>query len=139
MGLGRTIISEDVFVELAKTAMQKVDNVVAGNTAKDPLGQLVKSVAERFNPHIQVKKNDKDKEKQIDVIEADAEAMAHTVSFELKLTLVYGVRIPDVVANVRKQITEEVEKISGYKVDKIDVLVNELIKPEKLQPQTAEH
>ena len=35
MGLGRMIISEEVFVELAKTAMNKVENVVTDSQSKD--------------------------------------------------------------------------------------------------------
>ena len=64
MGLGRMIISEEVFVELAKTAMNKVENVVTDSQSKDTLGQIVKSVAQRLSPHIHVKKNDREKERK---------------------------------------------------------------------------
>ena len=135
MGLGRMIISEEVFVELAKTAMNKVENVVTDSQSKDTLGQIVKSVAQRLSPHIHVKKNDREKDKP----EADIEAgFVATVAFELKLTVVYGVSIPEVVNVVRQKVKEEVETISGYKVDRIDVIVEKLVKPEKLMLATEE-
>ena len=103
MGLGRMIISEEVFVELAKTAMNKVENVVTDSQSKDTLGQIVKSVAQRLSPHIHVKKNDREKDKP----EADVEAgFVATVAFELKLTIVYGVSIPEVVNVVRQKVKE---------------------------------
>ena len=58
--------------------------------------------------------------------------MTPVVSLELKLTLVYGVRIPDVVAQVREKVTEEIESVTGYKVERIDISVEKLVKPEKL-------
>ena len=136
MGLGRMIISEEVFVELAKTAMNKVENVVTDSQqSKDTLGQIVKSVTQRLSPHIHVKKNDREKEKA--EVDNDAGFVA-TVAFELKLTIVYGVSIPEVVNIVRQKVKAEVETISGYKVDRIDVIVEKLIKPERLLMITEE-
>lgn len=133
MGLGKMTISDEVFVELAKTAMQKVDNVVTDSQTKDTFGKVVKNALQKFIPDIHVKTNDKNKEK----VEVE-EQVIPVVSLELKLTLVYGVRIPDVVAQVREQVKNEIESVTGYKVEKIDISVDKLIKPEKLLTAISE-
>ena len=128
MGLGKMTISDEVFVELAKTAMQKVENVVTDNQTKDTFGKVVKNALQKFIPDIHVETNDKNSKDKPEV----EEQMVPVVSLELKLTLVYGVRIPDVVAQVRETVKEEIESITGYKVEKIDISVEKLVKPEKL-------
>lgn len=127
MGLGKMTISDEVFVELARTAMQKVDNVVTDNQTKDTFGKVVKNALQKFIPDIHVKTNDKNKEK----VEVDEQTVP-VVALELKLTLVYGVRIPDVVSQVREQVKDEIETVTGYKVERIDISVEKLVKPEKL-------
>lgn len=127
MGLGKMTISDEVFVELARTAMQKVDNVVTDNQTKDTFGKVVKNALQKFIPDIHVKTNDKNKEK----VEVDEQTFP-VVALELKLTLVYGVRIPDVVSQVREQVKDEIETVTGYKVERIDISVEKLVKPEKL-------
>lgn len=127
MGLGKMTISDEVFVELARTAMQKVDNVVTDNQTKDTFGKVVKNALQKFIPDIHVKTNDKNKEK----VEVDEQTVP-VVALELKLTLVYGVRIPDVVSQVREQVKDEIETVTGYKVERIDISVEKLVKPAKL-------
>lgn len=128
MGLGKMTISDEVFIELARTAMQKVENVVSDSQTKDTFGKVVKNALQKFIPDIHVKTNDKSGKEKADV----EDQVIPVVSLELKLTLVYGVRIPDVVAQVREKVTEEIEGITGYKVERIDISVEKLVKPEKL-------
>ncbi|MCM8769007.1 MAG: Asp23/Gls24 family envelope stress response protein [Candidatus Omnitrophica bacterium] len=45
------------------------------------------------------------------------------VSFTLSIVVDYGVNIPEVTFQVQKKIREEVEKMSGLKVSRVDVLV----------------
>lgn len=128
MGFGKTIVHEEVFVELAKTAISRVENVVSDKTEKATLISIVKSVTERFAPQVQVRKTEK-------IITQDdndnQEQEVNSVEFDLKLAIVYGANIPTVVANAREAIRAEVENISGYKVLKVDVTVDKLVKPEK--------
>lgn len=128
MGLGKMTISDEVFIELARTAMQKVENVVSDSQTKDTFGKVVKNALQKFIPDIHVKTNDKSGKEKADV----EDQVTPVVSLELKLTLVYGVRIPDVVAQVREKVTEEIESVTGYKVERIDISVEKLVKPEKL-------
>ncbi len=54
------------------------------------------------------------------------------VSFELGLIVDYGTNIPETTWKVQKSIKEEVEKVSGLKVVKIDVFVEGVNYPDKL-------
>ena len=57
---GKTTINEEVFVELAKTAMTKVVGVFPETDARSSLASFAKLLAERFIPQIIVKKTDAD-------------------------------------------------------------------------------
>lgn len=46
------------------------------------------------------------------------------VSFELGLLVEYGVNIPEVTYEVQKFIKEEVEKMAGIKVNRIDITIH---------------
>ena len=111
--IDRTQITDDVFLEIARSAMQNV-NEVARQEKKSALAGLTQLFSERIAPQIVVKR-------------LEAEDLTLTVAFEIKLTLIYGVRIPDVVEKVRCAIKREVEELTGYKVDRIDILVEKLV------------
>ena len=110
----RTQVTDDVFLEIARSAMQAV-NEVARQEKKGALAELTQLFSERIAPQIVVKR---------------AEAEVAAVTFEIKLTLIYGVRIPEVVGKVRSAVKTEVESLTGYTVQRIDILVEKLIRPE---------
>ena len=90
---GKTIISEEVFADLAKTAMSKVENVAAASEDVSTLAAVVKKVADRVIPQVIVKKTD--------AIAGDDENLQATVgrvSFEIKITVIYGANIPETTA-----------------------------------------
>ncbi len=122
MVAGRTIISEEVFVELVKIATAKVENVVTGAGQKNVLAAIAKSVAEKVAPQIHVKKSETPAEG------AEETAAPAAVSFDIKLNIIYGHNIPETVGKVREAVKEEVERITGYQVEKIDILVEKLVK-----------
>ncbi|MDD4085108.1 MAG: Asp23/Gls24 family envelope stress response protein [Acidaminococcaceae bacterium] len=129
---GKTIISEEVFADLAKTAMSKVENVAAATEEGGSLAAVVKKVADRVIPQVVVKKTD--------AVAAEDEAHQSTVghvSFEIKVTVLYGANIPETTAKLRSVLVEEVEKITGFQVDKIDVIVEKLIKTEAAAEKEA--
>ena len=122
---GKTIISEEVFADLAKTAMSKVENVAAASEDVSTLAAVVKKVAERVIPQVIVKKTD--------AIAGDDENLQATVgrvSFEIKITVIYGANIPETTTKLRQVLLDEVERITGYQVDKVDVIVEKLVKAE---------
>ena len=122
---GKTIISEEVFADLAKTAMSKVENVAAASEDVSTLAAVVKKVADRVIPQVIVKKTD--------AIAGDDENLQATVgrvSFETKITVIYGANIPETTTKLRQVLLDEVERITGYQVDKVDVIVEKLVKAE---------
>lgn len=112
----RTSLTDEVFVEIARSAMRNV-NEVARQEKKGTLAELTQLFSERMAPQIVVKRT-------------EAEGAAPSVTFDIKLTLIYGVRIPEVVDKVRSSIKTEVENLTGVKVDRIDILIEKLVRPE---------
>jgi uncharacterized alkaline shock family protein YloU len=128
---GKTIISDEVFVEVSRAALAGVPGVAAGSEQKTALVSLVKIVADKVAPQINVKKNEP--------AESEGEATPRSsVSFDLKLNVYYGENIPAVVANVRDSVKKEVEGITGYAVERIDVMVEKLVKPAEVTAAPTE-
>jgi len=124
--LGKTVIQDEVFTDITRNAMQKV-NEVFQKDRKGALAGLTQILSERIAPQVTVKKADKE----------SPETPFGTVAFDLKLTLVYGVNIPDVVKRVRETIIGEVETLTGYTVERIDVSVEKLVTPCKVESDVA--
>jgi len=57
------------------------------------------------------------------------------VNFELRVVVDYGVNIPEVTYQIQKAIKEEVERISGMKVGKVDVVVHGVHFPKKIEEE----
>lgn len=114
--IDRTQITDDVFLEIARSAMKNV-NEVARQEKKGALAELTQLFSERIAPQIVIKR-------------LDPAESPNAVSFDIKLTLIYGVRIPEVVEKVRTAVKSEVEQLTGFKVDRIDVLVEKLVRAE---------
>ncbi|HHY04503.1 MAG TPA: Asp23/Gls24 family envelope stress response protein [Thermoanaerobacterales bacterium] len=125
---GNTVINESVFVEIAREAMQKVEDVFKQDK-KGGLSGITRIFTDRFTPHIAVKKTES--------AELD-ETEVGSVDFEVKLTVVYGVKIPEVAQKVRDKIISEVETFTGYKVDKVDIVIEKIVKPEEEEEEEEE-
>lgn len=118
---GKTIISEEVFTELAKTAMTKIDGIVIADNQKNSLASIARIVADKVVPQIAVKK--------VDNPDTTAEEMnSPTVSFELKISVFHGKNIPATADKIRQAIKDEVEEVTGYKIEKIDITIDKLTK-----------
>ena len=112
----RTQITDEVLIEIARSALQQLAEVISP-LKKSALSELTHLVSDRIAPQITVKRQ-------------EPEDTVQVVSFELKLTLVYGCRIPEVVAKVRNAIKLEVETLTGFKVERVDILVEKLVRQE---------
>ncbi len=117
----KLVIQEDVFVDITKNALQKV-NEVFREEKKGTLAGLTQVFAEKIIPHIAIRKIDSENSEQ-----------PGSVSLDMKLSLVYGVKIPEAVHNVKEAVTLEIENLTGYKVEKIDIIVDKLVKPDKIE------
>ena len=129
---GKTIINEEVFVELAKIVMAKVECVVASDGGNSAFAAFAKRVAERVVPPVVVKKVD------ATAATEDSEGVEGHASFEVKVKILYGSSIPDTIKELREALVLEVETITGYKVDRIDVIVDKLVKEEEFKVLTEE-
>jgi len=130
---GKTIINEEVFIDLVKTAMTKVEEVAISADDNNSFAAIAKKVAERVAPQVNVKKTDA-------VIATDGgEDTPGHVAFEVKATMIYGANIPSTIVKLREMIVKEVEEITCFQVDKIDVIVEKLIKPEEINEDKPEN
>jgi len=124
---GRTFINESVFVDIAKEAMRKVEEVYK-QEKKGGFAGLTRMFVDRFVPQISVKKTDP----------AEFEDTSGSVSFEVKISVLYGVKIPEVAAKARERIIDDVETLTGYTVEKVDIIVERVIKLEEIQEEKVE-
>lgn len=118
---GKTIINDSVFVEIAKEAMQKVEDVFRQERKGAFLG-LTRIFTERFTPQIAVKKTEA----------AGIDEGFGTVALDVKISVIYGVNIPEVAKKVREKIVSEIETLTGYAVEKVDITIEKIIKPEQV-------
>ena len=110
----RTQVTDEVLNEIARSALQQIPEVVTP-VRKNALSELTQLVSERIAPQVTVKRQ-------------ESEGSTQAVSFDLKLTLVYGCRIPEVVSRVRDSIKSEVETLTGFPVERVDILVEKLVR-----------
>lgn len=116
MALGSTVIHEDVFREIVRLILDEVDGIYSFES-KNVLAPLLgeKSV----KPVITVKWPDPDDENQ------------EQISFDIKLAVLYGASIPQMVSLIRRETAERVKNFTGYDVTAVDVYITKLIRFEK--------
>lgn len=112
----RTQVTDEVLNEIARSALQQISEVVTP-VRKNALSELTQLVSERIAPQVTVKRQ-------------ELEGSTQVINFDLKLTLIYGCRIPEIVAKVRDLIKLEVETLTGFKVERVDILVEKLVRQE---------
>jgi uncharacterized alkaline shock family protein YloU len=122
---GKTIVNDAVFQAMAEIVLKNIEDVVA-KERKGPLAGLSKALVERFSPQIVVKKAEK------------PEADFGDISFELKLAVIYGVKIPEAAVKVRKELVKVVEELTGYKVTSVDVIVDRIVEMRELESALQE-
>jgi len=112
--LGSVKIDNEVLSSIASVAAKKVPGVHKIATS------LIGGIAQIFK---------KTPDAGIKVVVGEGE-----VSFELGVVVEYGVNIPEVTYQIQKAIKEEVEKMSGLKVTRVDVIVHG-VKMKKHKPE----
>lgn len=53
----------------------------------------------------------------------------NNVSVELAINVEYGIRLPEVAANVQSAVAAEIERLTGLAVSKVNVIVREMEEP----------
>jgi uncharacterized alkaline shock family protein YloU len=120
---GKLIVNEEVFVDIAMAALQKVEDVIR-QERKSAFSGLSRLLTGKSGSKISVQKSD-----------AEDQAAAGSVAFDLRLVMVYGVVIPEVAEKVRDTVIKEVNAITGYEVERVDITVEKLIHPDELEKE----
>ena len=114
----KIILRDEVFIDLARAAMVRVNELEEASPTSGMAG-LLQVVLGRNMPEITVQQQDGDVEK----------GTPGQVSYGLKIAVYYGASISDTVRRLRQAIATEVETITGYRVERIDVLVERWAHP----------
>ncbi|MEI6054600.1 MAG: Asp23/Gls24 family envelope stress response protein [Lentisphaerota bacterium] len=106
---GTVKISERVIMSVVKKAASKVDGVtrLASGSFVDCLTNMISNAKSH------------DKAVKLDI-------NGDTVKIELKLSVAYGKNIQELALKVQNTVTDEVKAITGMKVTKIDVVIQEV-------------
>lgn len=115
---GKLIVNDEVFADIALAALQKVDDVIR-QERKGAFSNLSRLLTGKFASKINVEKS-------------EGEDAPGTVSFDLRLVVTYGVIIPDVAQKVRDAVIKDVTTLTGYNVDRVDIVVERLVHPEEV-------
>lgn len=121
---GKTIISDEVFVDIVRTAAQDLGHVTLSLNEGSSLFSLAKRVTDKMVPQISVRKSDT-------TVDENGTVTKGHVSFELKVAVEYGSNIPEVVENLRQAIVKEVAALTDFYVDSVDVVVARLVNIQK--------
>ena len=119
--LGEIKVHENVIGDIVRKATASVEGVVrlAGNSLVDSIADIVHS-------------------RKIGDRSIGIEMEEDSVSVAVKVCLVYGKHIPTVAANVQKAIKDQIEKIAGMKVKKVDVIVQTVLEEGEKEEDAAE-
>ena len=105
-------VHESVIASIIRKAACSVDGVVrlAGNTLVDNIAEFVG--------------NKKVMDRAISIEMGD-----NSVKIEIRIILAYGCKVPEVAANVQSTVIEEIARITGMQVPRIDIVVMDLEDP----------
>lgn len=107
-------------MDIAMASMQKVEDVIR-RQRKGALAGLSRLLTGKMASKVSVQKTDGE------------ETFTGSVSFDLRLVMVYGVVIPEVAEKVREAVINDVTAITGYTVDRVDIIVEKLVRPEEME------
>ena len=118
MGIeGKTTVSNNVFQYIGEVVIRGMDDIV--DRKELPKG-FPTNLFRRLTPQVVVAKDE------------SPEYDFGDVSLELKLTTIYGIRIPEVAVKVRQELIKVVEELTGYKVTKVDIVFDRIVNMEEL-------
>lgn len=115
---GKITLTDSILVDIAREAMKKVEEVYRAEK-KGALAGLGGLFADRFVPQIAVKRISEDEDEGVD-----------RIAFDLKTSMIYGVNIPEAGKKIREIVSKEVEVMTGYVVERVDITVERLVRPE---------
>ena len=119
--MGVVKVHESVIASIIRKAACSVDGVIrlAGNTLVDNIAEFVgsKKVMDRA---ISIEMGD------------------NAVKIEIRVILAYGCKVPEVASNIQSAVIEEISRITGMQVPRIDIVVMDLEDPDEGPVQETE-
>ena len=119
--MGIVKVHESVIASIIRKAACSVDGVIrlAGNTLVDNIAEFVgsKKVMDRA---ISIEMGD------------------NAVKIEIRVILAYGCKVPEVASNIQTAVIEEISRITGMQVPRIDIVVMDLEDPDEEPVQETE-
>ena len=119
--MGVVKVHESVIASIIRKAACSVDGVIrlAGNTLVDNIAEFVgsKKVMDRA---ISIEMGD------------------NAVKIEIRVILAYGCKVPEVASNIQTAVIEEISRITGMQVPRIDIVVMDLEDPDEEPVQETE-
>ena len=127
---GKTIICEEVFVQLVRLAAARVEKVTLWEQSGGGLMSFARGLAGKNTPAVSVEKTDAE-------VQENGTVKKGHVSFVLKVSAAYDASIPETVEELREAVVKEVVRITDFQVDRVDIIVAQLEGAEQL-PIAAE-
>ena len=60
------------------------------------------------------------------------------VSVELSINICYGVSLPEIAANVQKNVADRIEELTGLRVEQVNVVIREMEEPAEAETEDEE-
>lgn len=114
--LGKTTISDEVVAQLVEIATREVQGI--HGIAKQGMGEQIAGLTQRLTG--------KGQSGQGIVVEVGE----REVAIDLRIIADYGVKVPDLAANLRRAIIERIELLLGLMVKEVNIQVSGLFYPE---------
>ncbi|MEO8326170.1 MAG: Asp23/Gls24 family envelope stress response protein [Nitrospirota bacterium] len=114
--LGKTTISDEVVAQLVEIATREVQGI--HSIAKQGMGEQIAGLTQRLTG--------KGPSGQGIVVEVGE----REVAIDLRIIADYGVKVPDLAANLRRAIIERIELLLGLMVKEVNIQVSGLFYPE---------
>ena len=119
--IGIVKISDEVVSVIAEIAADEIQGIV----------EVPHGVSSNISQILKGKKSSNGKSVKVTLEEDKA-------IIELNVAVEYGMKIPDVVSAVQENVKKTVEAMTGLKVDKVNVNVQNIFVPKQEQQETLE-
>ena len=114
---GNTLINDNVFLTAARLVLEELKSVVK-KEKKGPLVGISRMISEKSAPQISVTK-----------LEPEEGSEYGSVTYHLKLEVLYGTKIPSLAEEIRRQLAGAIENMTGYTVKTVDITIERIVDP----------
>lgn len=116
---GKTIICEEVFMQLVRFAAANVPSISLCESGGGGLMSFAKGLTGKNVPTIGVEKTDAE-------VDENGTVKKGHVAFTLKVAVTYDANIPETIEALREAVVKEVVRITDFVVDQVDIVVAKL-------------